>query len=132
MLGPIFHLELQHGSRRGRQFTFRWLFAGWMLLEFCTLFLHYQMQSPNGGIVSLLAKRGLALKSFSTFASTFAQLFVVQQFLLLLLAMPAFAAGSITDEKVRGTLQDLLTTNLTAKEIILGKLLAQVIRITEL
>jgi ABC-type transport system involved in multi-copper enzyme maturation permease subunit len=132
MLGPVFHLELQHGSRRGRQFTFRWLYAGWLLAEFLALFLHYQAQSPSWGNASGLANRSLAMQAFSTFARAFAELFVVQQFLLLLLAMPAFAAGSITDEKVRGTLQDLLTTNLTATEIILGKLLAQVVRVTDL
>jgi ABC-type transport system involved in multi-copper enzyme maturation permease subunit len=55
----------------------------------------------------------------------FAEAFVVQQLLLLLLATPAFVAGAITDEKRRGTLPQLLTTDLDTRHILLGKLLGR-------
>src|SRR5262249_25126163 len=66
------------------------------------------------------------------FAGSFVSLFVVQQLILMLLATPAFAAGAITDEKTRGTLQHMLTADLTAWEIIIGKLLGRTAQVTVL
>src|SRR5262249_8513545 len=54
---------------------------------------------------------------------SFTTTFVVQQFFLLLIATPAITAGAVTDEKKSGTLQYLLTTDLTAWQILAGKLL---------
>src|SRR4029077_14056027 len=51
-----------------------------------------------------------------------------QQAVAILFVTPAFAAGSITDEKRRGTLDFLLTTPLPAGQIILGKWLGQAMR----
>lgn len=46
------------------------------------------------------------------------------QYVLLLLAAPIFAAGSITDEKTAGTLDYLLITPLGDRDVIVGKWLA--------
>src|SRR5262249_45341468 len=51
--------------------------------------------------------------------------FAVQQMILLVLAVPVFAASAITDEKTRGTLQYLLTTEIEGRHLILGKLLSR-------
>jgi ABC-type transport system involved in multi-copper enzyme maturation permease subunit len=59
----------------------------------------------------------------------FAEAFVMQQMLLLLLVTPAFVAGAITDEKRRGTLQYLLTSHLGTRDILLGKLLGRVAQV---
>jgi ABC-type transport system involved in multi-copper enzyme maturation permease subunit len=61
----------------------------------------------------------------SVLAVWFTELFVVQQLLLMALATPAFAAGAITEEKLTGTLQYLLTSDLTPWEIIRDKLAAR-------
>src|SRR5207245_9032992 len=55
--------------------------------------------------------------------------FLAQQFTLLILSTPVFVAGAVTDEKVRGTLQYLLTTDLTTWDVILGKWIARVIQV---
>jgi ABC-type transport system involved in multi-copper enzyme maturation permease subunit len=60
------------------------------------------------------------------FGTQLSQVLVVQHFLILLLATPAYTAGAITDEKSRGTLQHLFTADLTSWEIILGKLFGRV------
>src|SRR5205807_2056091 len=60
-----------------------------------------------------------------TAARSFVDLVLLQQFLLIALVTPAFAAGAITDEKTGGTLQNLLTSNLTPAAIVLGKLCAR-------
>src|SRR5262249_7856275 len=66
------------------------------------------------------------------FLQIYLSLFVAQQFYLLLLVLPTFAAGTITDEKARGTLQLLMTAHLTSADIILGKMLGQVTRMIDL
>src|SRR5262249_18472537 len=63
--------------------------------------------------------------AFPRFINSYVWAFVVQQFVLLLLLTPAFVAGAITDEKSGGTLQHLLTTNLSTWEIVVGKLLGR-------
>src|SRR5205807_2825583 len=68
-------------------------------------------------------------ETFADLCRTVVELMVGQQFLLLLLVTPAFAAGSVSDEKTRGTLQEWLTTDLSAWEILRGKLLAQLIQV---
>lgn len=49
------------------------------------------------------------------------QLSGILEFLLFLLLTPAAAAGSITRERERGTLDLLLTSNMTARQIVMGK-----------
>src|SRR5262249_48306217 len=63
------------------------------------------------------------------FASGLVSLILAQQFLLIALVTPAFAAGAITDEKTRGTLQSLLTAHLTPAAIVLGKLFARAVQV---
>jgi ABC-type transport system involved in multi-copper enzyme maturation permease subunit len=71
----------------------------------------------EGATVGALARAGQRL--FSAFSAT--------QLALVLLAAPAAMAGSICREKECGTLAYLLATDLSATELILGKLAAQVV-----
>jgi ABC-type transport system involved in multi-copper enzyme maturation permease subunit len=130
MLGPVLALELLHASRRGRQHRFRLAYGGWLgvqFLLFAALFLIRFLDnraSPGGwaGNPSPL----------SALTHGFLVLLAVQQGLLLVLTVPVFAAGAVTEEKTRGTLQNLLTTALTPWEVCAGKLLAQVVRVVDL
>ena len=54
---------------------------------------------------------------------------VTQNYLVLLLATPVLAAGAITDEKSRGTLQYLLVTELQPWEILVGKLIGRLYQV---
>jgi ABC-type transport system involved in multi-copper enzyme maturation permease subunit len=122
MVGPVFALELLRGRRRSRLDLFRRVYAGWLILQFGVVFLSY-LAEILGGFVS--PRVGI-----SRFLNSFLEAFLAQHFLLLLLLTPTFAAGAISDEKAQGTLQDLLTADLTSWEIIGGKLcgrLAQVL-----
>jgi ABC-type transport system involved in multi-copper enzyme maturation permease subunit len=126
MIGAVCYLELLHVHRRGRQRLFCWVYAGWLLAEFGLLYSIYWLSSspPNRVLVRIEAA--------SDFINNFIELFVVQQYILLLLVTPALVAGTITDEKTRRTLPHLLTTGLTSVEIILGKMLGQLARVLEL
>src|SRR5262249_3218533 len=91
MVGPVLYLEMLLGGRRGRQYLFRWIYAGWLIAQFLFLYMIYR---ASAGFTS--DRNATAL-----FAEGFVQVFIVQQLLLLLLATPAFAAGAVTDEKTR-------------------------------
>ena len=130
MIGPVLYLEMLLGSRRGRQYIFRWLYAGWLVLQLSFFWLIYwvQFQSSKGPWGSGRPDWNAA----GEFAGSFVELFVVQQLILLLLVTPAFSAGAITDEKTRGTLLYMLTADLTAWEIVIGKLLGRIAQVAVL
>src|SRR5437763_6554701 len=119
MLGPVFSAEMLRAGRRGRAHVLRWVYAGWLCLQLFYLSeqarqpLHYGVVPPGQAAVA------------AGFARHFLDLVLAQQFLLVVLVTPAFVAGAITDEKTRGTLQNLLAAHLTPADIVLGKLVAR-------
>ncbi|HEV3263084.1 MAG TPA: ABC transporter permease subunit [Gemmataceae bacterium] len=128
MVGPVLYLEMLLSGRRGRQHVFRWVYAGWLVVQLCFLYFLYRLSAMRAMAMSMRLGRPDPNVS-SAFAASFVELFVVQQLVLLLLATPAFAAGAITDEKSRGTLQYLLTADLSAWEIVIGKLLGRMAQV---
>jgi len=119
VIGPVLYQELLLASRRTRQYVFRWIYAGWMILQLLGLAFIYIWQTiffPETDFTILVC-------------TMITPVFIVQQFILLVLTTPVFVAGAITDEKTRGTLQYLLTTDLTVWNIILGKWIARVIQV---
>jgi ABC-type transport system involved in multi-copper enzyme maturation permease subunit len=115
MWSAIFYLEFLRTGRRFRLHLVRWLFAGWLLLLLfiattswrSLLFFPFTMLVPQGP--SLPPADALLL----------------QQLLLIVLTVPAFASGAITEEKSLATLPELLTSSLTPWQIIVGKLLSR-------
>jgi O-antigen ligase len=101
MVGPVLHHEMMLGSRRSRAYYFRWIYAGWLVLQVLWFLMQFEMSLLVG-----------ATNSYATpvVASWFVETFVVQQLILLVLATPVLTAGAVTDEKTRGTLQYLLAT----------------------
>src|SRR5262245_52388590 len=134
MVGPVVHQEMLLGSRRNRLHVLRWVYAGWLVLQVCFLFVRFEAQEGT---------RHLRAGAFPPFDDVprspvsapevvghwFTETFVTQQLVLLLLATPAFVAGAVTDEKRRGTLQYLLTTDLESRHLVLGKLLGRVAQV---
>src|SRR5262245_38618703 len=103
--GPVLLIELLLGSRRTRLYIFRFIYGGWLLAQFGLLYLLYRVDN------------WMNPDATSRFATDYIELFAGQQLVLLALATPALAAGAVTDEKERGTLQYLLTSELTGGEI---------------
>jgi ABC-type transport system involved in multi-copper enzyme maturation permease subunit len=116
MIGPVLSQEMLIGSRRNRVHVFRWLYAGWLILQLLWFYFQQSVFHVAGIDESPVIAR---------VATRFLALFVAQQMILLTLITPTLAAGAITDEKNRGTLQYLLTTDLSSWHIIIGKLLAR-------
>lgn len=117
MVGPVLHLELLLGSRRGKQYIFRWIYGGWLVVQLSFLYFNY------------LISQSYVADAASDFSVSLVSALVKQQFLLLLLATPAFTAGAITDEKSTGTLQYLMAADLTPAEILLGKLFGRLAQV---
>jgi ABC-type transport system involved in multi-copper enzyme maturation permease subunit len=123
MVGAVLAQELLLGSRRSRQLIFRRVYTGWLIVQLSFLYFIYLVEANVLG--RFVFGGEIETDAASAFANSLVQNLVWQQFLLLLLATPAFTAGAITDEKARGTLQYLLTAGLTSWEILLGKLLGR-------
>jgi ABC-type transport system involved in multi-copper enzyme maturation permease subunit len=132
MVGAVLHQEWLLGSRRNRLYLFRWAYAGWLIVLVCYGYFRY-LAEENRRLHTRYVDNPLA----SIFPSSapevvgqwFAESYVAQQMILLALLTPAFVAGAITDEKRRGTLQYLLTADLEARHILLGKLLGRVAQV---
>jgi ABC-type transport system involved in multi-copper enzyme maturation permease subunit len=125
MIGPVFHLELVVGSRRGRLERWRRIYCAWLALQFLFYFGTYLLEVWASITPPPQGPGQLDQTAFPRFTSSYCWAFILQQFALLVLLTPAFVAGALTDEKSRGTLQYLLTTNLSAWEIVIGKLLGR-------
>jgi ABC-type transport system involved in multi-copper enzyme maturation permease subunit len=62
----------------------------------------------------------------SAFAELFFYFFMLSQFIVLVLITPAYVGDAIAEEKERRTLDYLLTTHLTDREIVVGKLTSRI------
>jgi ABC-type Na+ efflux pump permease subunit len=136
MIGPVLHQEMLLGGRRNRLHVLRWLYAGLLIIEVIILFLSFQgeewSRAQTVNMARMMGGTGEAYNRTSApevVGERFAVLFVRQQMILLLLITPAFVAGAITDEKRSGTLQYLLLTDLEARHIILGKIVARLAQV---
>jgi ABC-type transport system involved in multi-copper enzyme maturation permease subunit len=123
MLGPVFTLELCLAQRRGRVIATRFIYGGWWVLLSLVLFL-----SLNHSERYLTSRRA----DLAPFLQLTFELFLAQHFLFLFVATPAFVAGAITDEKSSGTLQQLLTSDLTSSDIVLGKFVGRMVQVAVL
>jgi ABC-type transport system involved in multi-copper enzyme maturation permease subunit len=110
------------GARRNRAHFFRWFYSGWILLQVCFLLFVESMKA------SYMAPQYRA-EIFAEFCRNYLEVLLTQHYLVMLLATPVLAAGAITDEKSRGTLQYLLVTELYPWEILLGKLIGRLYQV---
>ena len=112
MIRAVFKLAMLQAGRRRRGFYLRWLYAAFLLVQIAPIFL--------------LSKFAWARLWTGLHVSAFFASYFTQHFMLLALLTPAMIGGAITDEKMRGTLEHLLTAHIRSGELIVGKILAQV------
>jgi ABC-type Na+ efflux pump permease subunit len=131
------HQEMLLGSRRNRLHVLRWIYGGWLVLQVLFYFALFQVEEQSRQFQNQIRQwSGQGDPEPARYVSApevvgrwFTETFVTQQMILLLIATPAFVAGAVTDEKRRGTLQYLLTTDLESRHIILGKLLGRIAQV---
>jgi ABC-type transport system involved in multi-copper enzyme maturation permease subunit len=127
MFSPVCSWTLRQASRREWHYWLRTAYFGWLLL--LTLLVYLFTRAGSRDTLFLDLRQPDRLRDVSV---SFVEAFLAQQFFLLLTVVPALGAGSITEEKTRGTLQYLLSSALTPAEIILQKWLAQLLVVGEL
>jgi ABC-type transport system involved in multi-copper enzyme maturation permease subunit len=120
--GPVFLYDLVRTARRGQQLGHRSLYA---VLLLGLLFAVYLSWFPDFSQDSLLHEHAIRPADKARFAGSFFTAFLGIQFALVLLATPTYTAGAIAEHKERRTLDFLLVTDLTNREIVLGALAAR-------
>jgi ABC-type transport system involved in multi-copper enzyme maturation permease subunit len=118
LIGPLFLWELRRAGRRGGFLVFR---AALPLVMAAVLWGMFRVWFPwaESGPVREEPQR------LAQFAEEFFLAFLALQLGAVCLLTPYYAADAIAEEKERRRLDFLLVTDLTSREIILGKLLAR-------
>jgi ABC-type transport system involved in multi-copper enzyme maturation permease subunit len=134
LFGPVLFYDLIRLGRRGRFFLLRCLYACALML---ILYWTYEqfleslakmawMRGPWG----YTPQRTLQGPDLARLAEQFFFAFMKVQFLAILVLTPGYAAGAVAEEKDRKTLEFLLATDLSSREIVLSKLMARVANLT--
>jgi ABC-type transport system involved in multi-copper enzyme maturation permease subunit len=112
--GPVFVYEWLTTARRWQLYAMRTLFVGAILVVLAVTWnqIHRYRALPERVSLEELARYGESIY----FA------IVLVELTLVLLAAPAATAGAVCLDKARGTLDHVLTTDLSNAEIVLGKL----------
>jgi ABC-type transport system involved in multi-copper enzyme maturation permease subunit len=135
LVGPVTRFELVRASRRGGLHLLRLV-----LLLFLLLFLWFSYQTLlEGGFKTWFNLRGeltsadraaLRLQDLTRFGESFFGAFLCVQLVAVVLLTPVWLGGAVAEEKDRRRLEFLLTSHLGDAEIILGKLVAGLGRLT--
>lgn len=106
----VFFLELGRIARRERTYWLRTIYVAFLATVVALNWLTSNTEAARFGA----GQEAIGRQLFSSFAWV--------QFVLLNVAAPVFLCTAISDERNRGTLPVLLTTRLSAFEIVMGKL----------
>lgn len=124
MFGPVFFYEVVRLARRPLTYRLRFAYvavvAGILVLMYVSWLEHIGYFRADRR-VDLIQTQAL-----SGFANQFFEVFVVVQYLTVILLTPVYVAGTVAVEKERKTLEFLLATDLRNREIVFGKLAARV------
>jgi ABC-type transport system involved in multi-copper enzyme maturation permease subunit len=119
--GPVLFYDMVRSARRRRHVVARCLYA--LVLLGVLLFVYVHTLPERTGLNSLWDWHGdttLSPASMAQFANTFFYLFLGVQMLGVLVLTPAYTAGAIAAERERRTLDNLLASDLSNREIVLG------------
>jgi ABC-type transport system involved in multi-copper enzyme maturation permease subunit len=118
-LGPVFAFESLISARRWQVYALRALYVGLMLVGLTLTW------GPSERTINSPAEA-------AAIGRMFLLTLIAVQLVVVLLAAPAATAGAICVDKARGTLLHAFVTQLTDREIILGKLGARLIPVLAL
>ncbi len=117
-LGPVFTREVMIAPRRTRIYIARSVYAGTLLLLVCTAWLVLTGTQIVRDVSDLAQFAGLVF-----------QILAPLQLALAVFFSAMLAASAVAQEKDRRTFVLLLLTNLTNRELVLGKLLASLLQV---
>src|SRR5262249_3310537 len=117
LFGPVLFYDLVRSSRRGEQVGHRCVYA---ILLLCVLAAVYWSWFPGQGLEHLLRSRSMSINERARFAGSFFTSFMTAKFVVVFFITPLYTASAIAEQKERRTLDFLLITDLTDREIVLG------------
>jgi hypothetical protein len=124
LVGPVLGYELRRLARRGSTvFLARSIYLALLLVLLVAL---YAAEVKNGvPRVASTADLASLQKKMAAIGGRFLEMLLLAQTAAVLLLTPAIAVGAIAEERQRRTLDFLLVSGLSSREIVLGKLLAR-------
>jgi ABC-type transport system involved in multi-copper enzyme maturation permease subunit len=127
-MGPLFYYELVRLARKGRTTLLRCAYA---LAGLVTLYFAYHQRFPSHNLWNAPFSSGvtLGIRDLASLARSFVTVILWVQTVAIFLLTPAYLAGAIAGERERGTLDLLLTSHLSDREIVLGKLAARLVHL---
>ena len=117
--GPVFVYEWLTTVRRWQLYALRALFVGAILIGMMVVWQESYRSAAPAQFVSIQTVAWYGEQLYKTIVSI--------ELTLVVLAAPAATAGAICLDKARGTLDHMLTTDLSNAEIILGKISARLV-----
>lgn len=114
--GPVFPFELLKTSRRWDTYAMRSAFVAGQLVALVLVWTAVAGRGP------------MSIQEQAEVGQHFYHLLAATQLALALLAAPAATAGAFYFDRARGTLSQVLVTDLAAAEIVLGKLAARLVQ----
>jgi len=119
LLGPVFSIEIVTSLRRARYIVTRVLYA-------CTLL--FALWVAYAGSTAWYTS-STNIRIVAATAQSFFLTMTVMQLVVVLLVGPSIIAGTIAQERQRRTIEYLFSTDLSNREIVLGKLVARLIHL---
>src|SRR5581483_9870764 len=126
LVGPLFRHELTRLARRGLQPRLRAVFAALLL---GALLLTYLQEFPGANPARALVRvdQPMSIDQASHFGERFLTAFLVVQLVVVVVVTPAVVGGAMAEERQRGSLDFLLCSPLSSREIVLGKMAARLV-----
>src|SRR5579862_2084896 len=120
LFGPVLYYDMMRQARRSRFIVLRFIYA-------LVLVSLLGMGLVEKGV---LYRSSIDAHEATRLAQSYFEIFMVIQFVLVVLLTPAYVGGAIADEKDRKTLEFLMATDLLSREIVLSKLGARLANLT--
>jgi ABC-type transport system involved in multi-copper enzyme maturation permease subunit len=117
--GPMFVYDLLRTARRGNSIGHRFLYGSFVLLA---IFLLFSARFPVLSFDEMFSNVSVTKDDLPKLAEAFFALFLCVQIAAVLVVTPAYTAGVIAEEKQRRTLEFILATDLSNREVVLGLL----------
>jgi len=124
--GPVLLFDAVRTARRSRLALFRSLYALLLLFFLFIVYTSWFGHDLASGLTGIMDEQRIPAGDQARFAASFFHTFLVVQFLVVVLLTPAFAGGTVAEEREKGTLELLFLTQLEPRAILLGKLASQV------
>jgi ABC-type transport system involved in multi-copper enzyme maturation permease subunit len=120
LLGPVFFYDLVRTSRQGRHIVLRCAYA--VLLLSVLFVIYYNRFGGRVQPLDLFGAVSISKNELPNLVAAFFSGFLGAQMAVVFVLTPVYVAGAIAEERERRTLEFLLTTHLTDREIVFGKL----------